>query len=450
MNRTIDMTAGSPAKHILKFALPLIITNIGQQLYMIVDAAIVGRGVGVRALAAVGATDWIYWLILWSVTGFTQGLSTFVSRYFGEKNYRAMNKSIAMSAILSAVIAIVFTVAGLLSARPLLNLLNTPADILGDAEIYLITMVSGTLVVTAYNLASSVLRAFGDGKTPLIAMAISAVLNIILDCIFVFLFNWGIFGAAIASVISQLVSFVFCLYYITKIECVNLSISVWKMDFQMALNLLMFGLPVVVEYIVITLGGIFLQSAVNLQGSIFIAGYTATNKVFGLLECSSLAIGLACSTFLAQNYGARIYDRVKAGVMTGVKIVTLIGIGVTGATLLTRRYLLRIFLDVSEEGGPEALEVAVHYLTIMSFFLIILYLIHVFRNALQAMEISVWSMISGFAECVCRVLMAKVFIHWIGSDALFISEPTAWFAALLCVMLPYFWYRKKLLNEKKQ
>ncbi len=423
MSRTIDMTTGSPTRHILTFALPLILTNIGQQLYMITDAAIVGRGVGVKALAAVGATDWCYWLILWTVSGLAQGFSTFVSRYFGEKNYDDLNKSIAMSTLLCSVIGTTLTVAGLLAAKPLLFLLRTPADIIDSAALYLMIMIGGTLVVTAYNMAASILRAFGDGKTPLWAMVIAGFLNIGLDALFVFLLHWGIAGAAIASVISQLVAFLYCLLNIRKIEYVRLERSMWKPDRKLIKSLLVFGMPLALEYIVIALGGIILQSAVNEQGSIFIAGYTATNKVYGLLESSSISIGLACSTFFAQNYGACLYDRVKNGVRTAVLIMSVMALAVMTVTLLIRRPLLQLFLDVSEEGGPQALEIAVRYLIIITVCLVILYLIHVFRNALQALGISVWSMISGIAECVCRIVMAKAVILWMGSNALFVAEP---------------------------
>ncbi len=449
MARATDMTTGNPMKLLLSFSLPLIITNIGQQLYMIADAAIVGRGVGVKALAAVGATDWSYWLILWTVTGLTQGFSTFVSRYFGEKNYKDMNNTIAMSTILCLIIGGILTVIGLLVAKPLLLLLNTPSDILEGAVTYLITMISGTLIVVAYNMAASILRAFGDGKTPLTAMVIAALLNIGLDMLFVFVFHMGIFGAAIASVLSQLVSFIYCLNSLLKLDFVHLGKESWKLNPSLLKNMIIFGLPVALQYIIIALGGIILQSAINLQGSVFIAGYTATNKVYGLLESSAISLGLACSTFFAQNFGAKNYDRFKEGLYISVKIILIMAVVVSCLTLLVRHYLLQLFLNVSEEGGPEALEIAVHYLSIMAYCLIVLYLLHVFRNALQAMEISIWSMISGIAEFAARVIMSKVIIHFIGSDALFISEPVAWLGALLCVLLPYIYYHKKLLKNKE-
>ena len=449
MKRTTDMTVGSPTKHLLVFALPLIVTNLGQQLYMIVDAAIVGRGVGVKALAAVGATDWIYWLILWTGTGMTQGMSTFVSRYFGDKNYRDMNKSIAMCTLLCGSVGGVLTLAGLIAAKPLLLLLNTPDDSLDGAITYLLTMIAGTLVVAAYNMAASVLRALGDGKTPLIAMGIAALLNVGLDLLFVLVFHMGILGAALASVLSQLVSFVFCFVQIRRIDCVKLDRETWRMDWKMMKSLFAFGMPLALEFIVISLGGIVLQSAINLQGSTFIAGYTATNKVYGLLESSALSLGVAASTFLAQNYGAGKYDRVKRGVWTSTVIVLIMSVVVSVVMYLARNPFMKLFLDSAEEGGPEAHAIAVYYLTILCIMLSILYLLHIFRNTLQAIGVSVWSMLSGVAEFVARVIMSKWVIDLMGSDALFVAEPVAWLAALLFVLIPYFFYRKRLLTPTR-
>ncbi len=444
MDRTRDMTAGSPARHILSFALPLIITNIGQQLYYIADAAIVGRGIGVNALAAVGTTDWCTWLILWTMIGMSQGFSTYVSRAFGEKNYAAMNRAIAASLRLCIILGLAVTGAGLLAAKPVLRLLSTPAELFSDAAVYLMIIVGGTPVVTAYNMAGAILRAVGDGKTPLIAMVIAAVLNIGLDILFVFGFDFGVGGAAVASVLSQLVAFLYCLRQLGATACVD--IKGVRADGRLLREMLFFGLPLAGQYIIIGLSGIMVQSSINAQGSIFIAGYTAPNKLYGLMESSAISLGLASSTFLAQNYGAGDHRRVKRGVLASNGIAVVAALVVMSFVMLLRRQLIMLFLDLSEAGGPEALEVAVRYLSIMALSLVILYLIHVYRNALQAMEISIWSFISGFAECVVRVLMAKLAIYYIGTDALFLAEPVSWLAALIGVFLPYLWYRKKRLK----
>lgn len=446
--RTIHMTSGTPAGHILSFAFPLILTNMGQQLYMIADSAIVGRGVGVKALAAVGATDWSYWLILWTVGGLTGGFATFVSRAFGEENYEEMNKFIASSILLCAAIGGLLTLLGVLAARPLLILLNTPADILQGAVTYLTTMVLGTLVVTGYNMAGSILRALGDGKTPLMAMVIAALLNLALDCLFVFVFQWGIVGAAAASVIAQLVSFLYCAAAIAKTDCIHLDRKAWQPDWARLKSMLVFGLPIALQYVIITSGGIILQSSINMQGSLFIAGYTATNKLYSLLQCFAMSFGQATCTFLAQNYGAGLHDRVRKGVADSMKIVTVTALIIMAITLLTRQYILRVFLDVEQAGGYEALEIAVRYVTIMVLCFPILHPLYVYRNALQAMGIAVWFLWSGVAELIARILMSKVFLHIIGTDALFIAEPASWLGALLCVMLPYYYYEKTRLRDE--
>jgi len=446
MTNTVDMTVGSPTKHILKFALPLIVTNLGQQLYMVADAAIVGRGVGVKALAAVGATDWVNLMFIWIAIGFTQAFSSFISRYYGEKNYERMNKTIAMSTLLCIIIGIVLAISGVVSAGPLLKLLRTPKDIESGAVIYLTIMTGGMLVVTAYNMAASVLRAFGNGRAPLIAMLISAVLNVGLDCLFVFVFGWGIVGAAIASLTAQLFSFLYCLIEIKRITIIKLTKDSWKPDFRLIKDLLFFGVPIVTQFIAIAVGGIILQSSVNDEGSIFGAAYTATNKVYALLESTAISIGLACSTYLAQNYGAGKIKRFKKGVVTGEIIVFGLACAVMVVTFLFREPVMRLFVDTSETGGPKALEISIHFLNILIVCLPILYSIHIFRNALVAMGIGLWPMLSGLSECVCRVLMGKVAIHSMGSDALFYAEPLSWIAALIFVIFPYFYYRKKMLK----
>ena len=446
MKRVTNMTEGSAAKLILSFAFPLILTNVGQQLYMIVDASVLGRGVGVKALAAVGSTDWSYWMILWTITGLTQGFSTFVSRYFGEQNYRKMNRAIAMSTLLCIVVGAFLTIVGLLSARPLLLLLKTPADILDGAAVYLLTMIAGTLIVMAYNMAASILRAFGDGRSPLLAMLIAAFLNVGLDLLFVLAFHWGIFGAAIASVTAQLVSFLYCLGQIKKIEYVQIRKEDWKPESGMLRELLVFGLPIAFQYIVIAVSGMVLQSTINKQGSIFVAGYTACNKLYGLLESTAISLGFAFSTFFAQNYGAGNKKRVRDGVKTGLKISTAMAACVTGLMIFIGKYLLQMFINTGENEGPKALQIAWYYLIVMSVCLIILYLIHVYRNALQAMGNSFWSMISGFAECGVRIVMAKVIVFWLGNEILFYIEPAAWLGALLFIMLPYYSFQKKLLS----
>lgn len=448
MSRVKDMTQGNPVKLILSFAFPLILTNLGQQLYMIVDAAIVGRGVGVKALAAVGCTDWSYWVILWSVTMMTQGFGTFISRYFGMRNFAAMNKAVTASTILCAVVGTILTVAGLLAVKPLLQLLQTPEDILPDAATYLSTMVAGTLIITAYNMGASILRAFGDGRSPLVAMITAAIMNIVLDLLFVMVFRWGVFGAALASLIAQLCAFVYCFYRITKVECLRIERADWIPDLNMSLDLLKFSMPLTLQYIVINLGGVILQSTINLQGSIFIAGYTAVNKLYGLLECTAIGLGLALTTYFSQNYGAGNVKRVRNGHKTALLVMTGAALVVMTIVLVLGRYLLQLFIDPMEAGAADSLAIGSKYLLIMALNMVILYWIYVYRSIMQAMGDSIWSMISGFAEFAARVMMAKIVFLFLGQETLFYIEPVAWVMALVFVMVPCFPHMKRKLSEK--
>lgn len=443
MAKTTDMTTGKPIKLIFNFALPLIITNIGQQLYMIADAAIVGRGVGVKALAAVGSADWTYWLVLWTVMMLTQGFAMFVSRNFGERNIDGISRVVAMSVELCAFFGIIITVIGLLAVRPVLSLLDTPSDIIDGSAVYLNTMISGTLIVCAYNMASAILRAVGDGKTPLVAMIISAVLNVGLDILFVIYMDMGIFGAAFASVISQFFSFVYCFVVLVKCDYISIKKEMWNPDKELMKKMLVFALPLAVQYMIINFGGIILQSTVNAQGSVFVAGFTATNKLYGLLESSAISLGAAFSTYFAQNFGAKNEKRIKKGMSSAIFLSVAVSLVIMIIVLVFGRYMLLLFLDTSQAEAFEALDIAHRYLNVMAICLPVLYLIYVYRSVLQSAGNSSWSLISGFGELFVRAGMAKVVICFAGVGVLYWTEPLAWLAALLFVMIPYYIKQKR-------
>ncbi len=444
MSKTKDMTAGNPTRLILAFAFPLILTNLGQQLYMIVDSAIVGRGVGVKALAAVGATDWIYWMLLWAVQGLTQGFAIYAAQYFGRKDYDGLNKVIAMSTLLCAFFGILFTILCLAACRPILTLMKTPSDIYDGAVTYLTTMIAGTLIVIGYNMVSAILRALGNGRTPLIAMCISAALNILLDLLFVLYFKMGIIGAAFATLISQLVSFIYCFSEIRKLPYVHLDRSRFKLDPAMISVLCRFGLPLALQNFLIGASGIMYQAAANVQGSVFVAGVTANNKVFGLLESSSLSLGAAANTFTAQNYGAGNIKRMEAGVRSSLKILILLALAVTTFVLLTREYLLQIFIDPAETDAELALQIGKNLLTIIACGMIILYLLNVFRCIVQGFGNSVYSMVSGILEAAARVVVAKLAMVSASTKLLLFTEPLSWTAGVIFIICAFFVVRKRV------
>ena len=443
MSRVKDMTSGKPAKLLLLFSFPLILGNLGQQLYMIVDAIIVGQGVGVEGLAAVGATDWTYWLALWVIQGTTQGFGILIAQYFGAGSREKMRKAIAMSIGLCAGTGVLLTGICLLIARPMLRLLQTPENIFNGASAYLLTMFAGILIVMAYNMAASVLRALGDGRTPLIAIVMAAVTNIALDLLFVFGFHWGVVGAAAATVIAQFIAFLYCFAVLRRMELVKLQRKDWHVDRMMIKRLFSLALPLVLQSILIAAGGMVLQSAINRQGFLFLAGFTATNKVYGLLESSAISLGYAMTTYVAQNYGAGLQQRIRQGVKSGVGIAVLFSVGVTILMILGGKPILSLFIDTSSSNAPKVLEIAYQYLFIMSCLLCALYLLYVFRSTLQGMGNTIIPMLSGLMEFLARVCAALIGARIWGETVLFFAEPGAWIAAAVLLVFGCIWKFRK-------
>lgn len=444
MGRIKNMTVGNPTKLIVLFALPLMIGNIGQQLYMIVDAIIVGQGVGVEALASLGATDWIYWLILWMIQSFAQGFAILITQKFGAEDHKALKKSVTMSMWLSLIIGVVFTIIGILMAKPLLILLKTPENILDGALVYVTTLFAGTVIVMAYNMASSILRAFGDGKSPLIAMAIAAGINIGLDLLFVMVFHWGIFGAALATLLAQLFSFVYCWMIIKRNPFLNLSREDWKFDRAISLKLWKLGYPLALQHGFIAIGGMILQSVINGFGFLFVAGFTATNKLYGMLESTAISFGFATSTYMGQNYGAKKWERIDSGMKSAAKLSVLVSLVITAGMILIGRNLLGLFVSASEANAGKVVDIAYQYLVIMSALLSSLYILHVYRSALQGLGNTIASLISGIIEFFMRVGTALILPRFFGEIGIFFSEPAAWIGAAVYLVIAYYREVKKI------
>ena len=434
MSRMKNMTEGSPAKLILSFSLPLMAANLGQQLYMLVDTMIVGKGVGVEALASVGATDWSYWLALWVIQAMTQGFAISISQHFGEGNQSRIKKTVAMSIWLCLGIGVVLTVSGLVFAQFLLRILQTPDPIFQGALSYLMILYAGILVVMAYNMAAAILRSLGDGKTPLIAIVIAAITNILLDLLFVLVFRWGVAGAAFATVLAQLLAFIYCLLVMRKIDLLKMERKDWKPESSIIKRQCGLGIPLALQHVLIAIGGMILQSSINRHGFVFIAGFTATNKIYGLLESSAISLGYAVTTYTAQNYGAGRYDRIRNGLKSSVLIAAAMSVCVSAAMIAGGRAVLGLFIDSTSSSAAEVLEISYHYLFIMSCLLSSLYLLYAFRNTLQGLGNTVAPFLSGVMEFFARVSVAVYFSRLWGTEAIFFAEPCAWAAATLVLV----------------
>lgn len=435
---TKDMTKGQPVKLLLFFALPLMLGSLFQQLYTMVDTIIVGQGVGINALASLGAADWLNWMFVGFVTGLTQGFSIIFAQFYGAGDIKRLKAAIGNSVMLTAISAIIFTVAGELAITPILRLLDTPKDIFAGAEQYLRVMLGGVAVSLMYNLEAALLRALGDSKTPLMAMVTAAIVNVLLDLLFVLAFKWGIIGAAAATIIAQGVSFIYCFNAIRKIDIVKIEKKDISLHAQMSKKLLIVGVPIVFQNTVISVGGMILQSVINSYGFLFVAGFTAANKLYGLLETAATSFGFAITTYTAQNLGAGDFKRIKKGMRCAVIMALLTSVVVSVIMLIFGKPILRLFISSETGQVDEVLAIAYHYLSIMSYFLAVLYALHSYRSALQGLGNTVIPMISGIAEFVMRTAAALIFPRLIGQEGVFYAEILAWTAAAILLVTAYY------------
>lgn len=436
--RVTSMTEGSPAALIVSFALPLMVGNVFQQLYTVVDTMVVGKALGVSALAALGAVEWLNWMMLGIIQGFTQGFAILMAQEFGARRIDRLRQVVGNSATLSALSALALLLVGQLIARPALLLLRTPDEIIGNSLLYLRIMFAGIPIVMAYNLMACVLRALGDGKTPLQAMVIACFINIGLDLVFVLVFHWGIAGAAIATLIAQLFSGLFCLLCIRRIEMLAMKRSHFQLQSAMALRLFRLGTPMAFQNAIIAIGGMVVQSVVNRFGVIFIAGFTATNKLYGILEIAATSYGYAMITYVGQNLGAGKLDRIRRGMRSANAVAVLTSIVIAAAMLLFGKWILGAFISGTPQETEQALNVAYFYLSVMSLFLPVLYILHVTRSAIQGMGNTVLPMVSGIAEFLMRTGTSLLLPLLIGETGIFFAEIMAWIGADVILITSYF------------
>ena len=441
------MTKGQPAKLLLFFALPLMLGNLFQQLYTMVDTLIVGQGVGINALASLGAADWLNWMFIGFVTGITQGFSIIFAQYYGAGDVKALRASVGNSLVLTALAAIFFTVAGQLLIVPILTLLDTPADIFAGSEIYLRVVIGGVTVSLMYNFEAALLRALGDSRTPLMAMVTAALTNVALDLIFVLVFKWGIAGAASATIIAQVVSFVYCFAAIRKIDIIRIKRDDISIHAGMSKKLLIVGVPIVFQNTMISIGGMILQSVVNSYGFLFVAGYTAANKLYGLLETAATSFGFAITTYTAQNLGAGNFKRIRKGMRSAVIMALVTSVVVSVIMLIFGRPVLRLFISNETGQVEEVLEIAYLYLSIMSCFLAVLYALHTYRSALQGLGNTVVPMLSGIMEFIMRTTAVMLLPRFVGERGVFYAEVLAWAGAVVILVTSYYIVRGR--TEKK-
>ena len=443
-NTTKDMTSGSTMKLILGFAVPLLMGMLFQQVYSLVDTIIVGRFLGVSALAAVGATGSINFLIVGFCQGICNGFALPVAQRFGAKDYDGLRKYVGNSAVLSIIFGGAITLITVIACRPILELMQTPADIIDLSYHYIVVIFAGIPAIMLYNILSAYLRSLGDSITPVIFLVLSAGLNIGLDLLFIVTFHWGVFGAAFATVLSQAVSGILCLILIIKkFNLLHLKREDWKLDWGYSRYLLIMGLPMGLQYSITAIGSVILQASVNTLGSTAVASMTAGSRISMFVVCPFDALGSTMATFGGQNVGAGRLDRLGRGLRSAVILGAIYSALILVVLIFFGRNLILLFVSAKEAA---VIAQAKQFLVTNAAFYLMLALVNIVRFLIQGMGFSGFAVFAGVFEMVARTLVGLVFVPIFGFTAACSANPLAWIFAD-CFLIPAFFHcRKKLQN----
>ena len=447
--QNLNMTQGHPGRLLMVFALPLMAGNVFQQLYTVVDTAIVGRGVGMDALAALGSVDWMNWMFLGIAQGFGQGFSVRMSQKYGQKDAEGLRRTLGVSARLTVIIAVVVTLAAQLLVGLFFRLLQVPDQLWDTAMLYSRIILLGIPAMLYYNYTASVLRAVGDSQTPLQAMVAAALTNIALDCLAVFWLDWGVAGAAAATVLSQCLAGTLCAVKIFRSPQLRFTRQHMVHDGLLSRNLMGLGLPVAAQNVIIAVGGMAVQSVVNGFDTPFIAGFTASNKLYGILEIAAISYGYAVTTYTGQNYGAMNWDRIRSGTNWALVISLATSALIAGAMIAFGRSITMLFISSeSAELAAAAGQTAYLYLSVMAMMLPVLYLLYAYRSALQGMGNTRIPLLSGVVEFAIRVCGAAIigFTGW--QNGIFYAEVGAWVGAAVLLAAAYYHQVSKLGRKK--
>ena len=442
------MTEGKPVRLIVTFAVPLMIGNIFQQMYSVADSMIVGKTLGVAALAALGASTWPNWIFLGVVMGLSQGVSITLAHSFGRGDEEMLRRGFGNSIVLTALFAFSLLAAGELLAPEMLTFLGTPEELMPHALVYLKISYAGIPVIAAYNLLASTLRALGNSRTPLYSMITASVINIALDFLFVCFFRWGIGGAAWATIIAQFFSAVLCLPAILRIRQLHIRSNDFTPDFLLLRSIAVLSAPMMLQSFFIVVGGMVVQAVVNTFSVIFIAGFTAGAKMHGVLEIATSSFGFAMTTYVAQNLGAGRFDRIHEGVRSAFWAAIATACVIAAVMLLTGRTILSGFVSGTAEEVQATVDVAYRYLAIMCVCLPVLYLLYIFRSSTQGLGNTFLPMVSAFAELIMRIASALILARVIGEDGLFIAEVAAWGGAVAVLVFSYFHTIRKIERDR--
>ena len=440
-----DMTKGTPWKLILGFMVPVCLGSIFQNFYTIVDSMIVGRFLGVDALAAVGSTGSINFLVMGWINGMTSGFGIQLSQAFGANDEKRLKHYMAMSVYLCIGLGALMTVGLLVANTGILRWMNTPELIFADTAKYIGIIYAGLPVTILYNMLAAVARSLGDSKTPLYFLIVSSILNVVLDLLLIAVIPLGVAGAAYATVLAQAISAILCLVYVwKKFPVIHYSAKDAKIKWHSVYNLLAMGIPMGLQFSITAVGTMIVQASLNTLGATYIAAYSATMKIQNIVTTVYPSLGAAIATFSGQNYGAGKYERINKGVNACIimEVIYSILIMIFSWSVLPKGVQL-----FAQDPTGELQMIATQMFRISMWFFVPLGIIFIYRNVLQGLGNGFVPMLGGVFELIARSLVIKVFFDAFQFTAICASDPAAWVSALIPLIPYYYWFLNKTIKS---
>ncbi|MXP76473.1 MATE family efflux transporter [Lachnospiraceae bacterium WCA-9-b2] len=448
-----DMTTGKPAKILLNFTIPIFIGNVFQQFYSMADTVIVGKFVGNTALAAVGACGTLTFLILGFLMGMTAGFTVVTAQHYGAGNKKAMRQSVACASILSLIVSVILTVLSMTLMKNVLHWMNTPADMYDQAYAYIMVICGGIVAQVLYNLLAGILRAIGDSKRPLYFLILAALLNIVLDLVFIIVFHMGAAGAAYATVISQGVSGLLCLCYIVKyVPELHLAREDWRGDWNLMKWQMKIGFPMAFQFSITAIGTIVVQTALNVFGSVAVAGYSAAAKIEQIVTQAYIALGTAMSTYCAQNMGAGKIFRIRQGFRSATWMGGIYAVLTGLVVFFWGKSVTVLFVSENVREITEYVDISLRC-TAASF--VFLAVVSIYRNGIQGMGFGLLPMTAGIAELAGRSIAALAASQFGSFLGICLASPAAWVLAAGLLLGMYFrimhqYKRKGMMKEEPE
>lgn len=437
MTKITAMTEGKPLPLMVKFAIPMIIGNALQMLYNIADSAVVGRMIGVDAFAAVGVAGNFLWMIFSITMGISQGFGTLMAQYFGAQDMKSVRKSFTSMCWLTLGLGTIISVVAVIVSRPMVMLLQTPEEIVQDTTIYMQIYFAGFLFVFANNTFSAVLRAIGNSKAPVNIMLVSGVINIVLNIVLIKVTDWGVAAVAISTVIAQVIGAAMLWWYIRRIDILKTTREEWKLDSKMMGALMKLGGPIGFRFFVISIGGIVIQFYINGYGTNFIAGLSATKRVYALLDILGMSLTGALATFVAQNYGAKNLERIKLGMkQLGIALIVSVAAVITFMAIFGRG-MVGLMIAGEPAQIEEVLNIAMEQILFMLIFLPSLYALYLFQTSIQSMGNSTLPLIGAIIEMIIRIGSVMILPLFIGKWGVYLAEVIGWPVCAIFYLFSY-------------